>query len=286
MEQIKQGREVQIGEQSISNHTRICLIAGPCQLESRDQAFDIAGALQEHTKLRQMPFVFKASFDKANRTSSVTPRGPGLERALEIFSAIRRTLNVAVVTDAHEPWQCNLLAQAVDMIQIPALLCRQTDLLVAAAKTRLPVHVKKGQFLSPWEMQHVVQKIVDAGNEQVLVCERGTTFGYNLLVNDYRGLAIMRQSTGCPVIFDATHSVQRPGGLGDSSGGDRDFAPILARAAVAVGVAGIFAETHPNPDCAPSDGATMIRLPDVPMMLDDLLALDDAIKARMKQIST
>ena len=238
----------------------LALIAGPCQLESRAHALEMAGALKEIAARLGVGLVFKTSFDKANRTSGAGARGVGLEAALPIFAEIRETLGLPVITDVHEPAQCAIAAQAVDVLQIPAFLCRQTDLLVAAARTGRAVNVKKGQFLAPWDMKHVVAKLAEAGGADVLVTERGVSFGYNTLVSDMRALPIMARETGAPVIFDATHSVQQPGGQGASSGGQREFVGVLARAAVAVGVAGVFIETHEDPDHAPSDGPNMVPL--------------------------
>jgi len=255
----------------------LALIAGPCQLESRAHALEMAAALKEMAARREIGLVFKTSFDKANRTSSAGARGLGLEAALPIFAEIRETLGLPVLTDVHEPGQCAIAAQAVDVLQIPAFLCRQTDLLIAAARTGLAVNVKKGQFLAPWDMQHVVAKIANAGGADVLVTERGVSFGYNTLVSDMRALPILRQ-IGAPVIFDATHSVQQPGGQGAASGGQREFVPVLARAAVAVGVAGVFIETHENPDRAPSDGPNMVPLSEFEALVVDLQAYDALTK--------
>ena len=255
----------------------LALIAGPCQLESRAHALEMASALKEIAARREIGLVFKASFDKANRTSGAGARGLGLEAALPIFAEIRETLGLPVLTDVHEPGQCAIAAHAVDVLQIPAFLCRQTDLLIAAAHTGLAVNVKKGQFLAPWDMQHVVAKIASAGGADVLVTERGVSFGYNTLVSDMRALPILRQ-IGAPVIFDATHSVQQPGGQGAASGGQREFVPVLARAAVAVGVAGVFIETHEDPDRAPSDGPNMVPLGEFEALVADLQAYDALTK--------
>ena len=260
------------------NSLKLALIAGPCALESRDHAFDMAGALEELTRKLDIGFVFKSSFDKANRTSLTAQRGLGLDKALAIFADIREKLGVPVLTDVHEPAQCAPVAEAVDILQIPAFLCRQTDLLVAAAETGRVVNVKKGQFLAPWDMKNVVAKIAGAGNPNVLVTERGASFGYNTLVSDMRSLPIMAKTTGAPVIFDATHSVQQPGGRGASSGGEREFVPVLARAAVAVGVAGVFIETHRDPDKAPSDGPNMVPFGEMEGLLRRLLAFDALVK--------
>jgi 2-dehydro-3-deoxyphosphooctonate aldolase (KDO 8-P synthase) len=261
------------------NSLKLALIAGPCALESRDHAFDMAGALEELTRKLDIGFVFKSSFDKANRTSLTAQRGLGLDKALAIFADIREKLGVPVLTDVHEPAQCAPVAEAVDILQIPAFLCRQTDLLVAAAETGRVVNVKKGQFLAPWDMKNVVAKIAGAGNPNVLVTERGASFGYNTLVSDMRSLPIMAKTTGAPVIFDATHSVQQPGGRGASSGGEREFVPVLARAAVAVGVAGVFIETHRDPDKAPSDGPNMVPFGEMEGLLRRLLAFDALAKS-------
>ena len=261
------------------NALKLALIAGPCALESREHAFDMAGALKELARKLDIGFVFKSSFDKANRTSLAARRGVGLAKALAIFADIREGLGLPVLTDVHEPPQCAPVAEAVDILQIPAFLCRQTDLLVAAAKTGRVVNVKKGQFLAPWDMKNVVAKIAGAGNPNVLVTERGASFGYNTLVSDMRSLPIMAETTGAPVIFDATHSVQQPGGRGASSGGERQFVPVLARAAVAVGIAGVFIETHRDPDLAPSDGPNMVPLAEMEKLIRRLLALDAVTKA-------
>ena len=257
----------------------LSLIAGPCQLESRAHALEIASALKEIAARRQIGLVFKTSYDKANRTSGSAARGVGLEAALAVFAEIRETLQIPVLTDVHEAQQCALAAQAVDVLQIPAFLCRQTDLLVAAARTGRAVNVKKGQFLAPWDMKNVVAKLTQAGAGDVLVTERGVSFGYNTLVSDMRALPILAE-TGAPVIFDATHSVQQPGGLGGASGGQREFVPVLARAAVAVGVAGVFIETHPDPDRAPSDGPNMVPLRDFEALVAELQEFDALAKRR------
>jgi 2-dehydro-3-deoxyphosphooctonate aldolase (KDO 8-P synthase) len=255
----------------------LALIAGPCQLESRAHALEMAAALKEIAARRKIGLVFKTSYDKANRTSGAGARGLGLEAAAPIFAEIRETLGLPVLTDVHESAQCAIAAQAVDVLQIPAFLCRQTDLLIAAARTGRAVNVKKGQFLAPWDMQHVIAKIAAAGGADVLVTERGVSFGYNTLVSDMRALPILRQ-IGAPVIFDATHSVQQPGGQGAASGGQREFVAVLARAAVAVGVAGVFVETHENPDHAPSDGPNMVPLRDFEALLADLQDYDALTK--------
>jgi len=250
---------VAVGKVRFGNKLPLALIAGPCALESRAHALDMAAALKELTARLGIGFIYKTSFDKANRTSAKSARGLGLDKALAIFAELRHKLGVPVLTDVHEPEQCAAVAAAVDILQIPAFLCRQTDLLIAAAKTGRAINVKKGQFLAPWDMVNVVEKLTGAGNRNVLVTERGVSFGYNTLISDMRALPELAK-TGAPVIFDATHSVQQPGGQGTSSGGERDYVAVLARAAVAVGVAGVFIETHQNPDKAPSDGPNMIRL--------------------------
>ncbi len=272
-------RQVRIGNLDIGGDLPFTLIAGPCQLESRAHGLEMSAALKEITDKLGIGLIYKTSFDKANRTSIKTARGLGLEESLPIFAEIRETSGLPVLTDVHAPEQCAAVAGAVDVLQIPAFLCRQTDLVVAAAETGLALHIKKGQFLAPWDMKNVVSKAFEAGNENVLVCERGASFGYNTLISDMRALPIMAAQTGCPVVFDATHSVQQPGGQGASSGGQREFAPVLARAAIAIGVAGIFIETHEDPDNAPSDGPNMLHLKDVPAILETLVALDRIAKA-------
>lgn len=268
---------VKVGQLKIGNKQPLALIAGPCQLESKDHAYEICGALKQLTQSLGVPFIFKSSYDKANRTSIMGRRGLGMDKGLQILADIRKDFGVPVLTDVHERDQCEPVAQVVDVLQIPAFLCRQTDLLVAAAKTGKAVNVKKGQFLAPWDMENVAKKLSDSGNENIMLCERGASFGYNTLVSDMRSLPIMAK-TGYPVIYDATHSVQQPGGLGGSSGGDRTMVPVLARAAVAVGVAGVFMETHQNPDNAPSDGPNMVKLSDVPEILGVLVKLDKIAK--------
>jgi 2-dehydro-3-deoxyphosphooctonate aldolase (KDO 8-P synthase) len=260
-----------------SQGTAFSLIAGPCQMESRDHAMMIAERMKRITGDLGIGYVFKASFDKANRTSGGGARGMGMAQSLPVFAEIRESLGLPVLTDVHEPGQCAPVAEAVDVLQIPAFLCRQTDLLVAAAATGRVVNVKKGQFLAPWDMRNVIAKVTGAGNARVLATERGASFGYNTLVSDMRALPIMA-AMGAPVIFDATHSVQQPGGQGTSSGGQREFVPVLARAAVAVGVAGVFIETHPDPDHAPSDGPNMVPLRDFPRLIERLMAFDRLAK--------
>jgi len=269
---------VAVGSIRFGNKLPLALIAGPCALESRNHAFEMACALKDIADGLGIGLVYKTSFDKANRTSARSKRGIGLEQALPIFAEIRARLGVPVLTDVHETAQCEAVSQVVDILQIPAFLCRQTDLLTAAAKTGRVINVKKGQFLAPWDMANVVAKLTAAGNRDVLVTERGASFGYNMLVSDMRALPILERSTGAPVIFDATHSVQQPGGRGTSSGGEREFVSVLARAAVAVGVAGIFIETHQDPDQAPSDGPNMIPLKDMDGLLRRLIAFDRLAK--------
>ena len=256
----------------------LALIAGPCQMESRAHALETASALKEIAARREIGLVYKSSFDKANRTSASGARGVGLEAALKIFAEIRETLGLPVITDVHETIQCGPVAEVVDVLQIPAFLCRQTDLLIASARTGRAVNVKKGQFLAPWDMKNVVAKLDAAGAADVLVTERGASFGYNMLVTDMRSLPILARETGAPVIFDATHSVQQPGGQGTASGGEREFVPVLARAAVAVGVAGVFIETHPDPDHAPSDGPNMVPLKDFEALVAELQEFDRLAK--------
>jgi 2-dehydro-3-deoxyphosphooctonate aldolase (KDO 8-P synthase) len=268
---------VDVGGVRFGNGLPLSLIAGPCQLESRGHALEMAAALKEIAAKVGIGLIYKTSFDKANRTSASAARGIGLEAALPIFAEIRDTLKIPVLTDVHDAEQCAQAAQAVDVLQIPAFLCRQTDLLIAAAKTGKTVNVKKGQFLAPWDMKNVVAKLTGAGNRDVLVTERGVSFGYNTLVSDMRALPILKR-TGAPVIFDATHSVQQPGGQGTSSGGEREFVPVLARAAVAVGVAGVFIETHQDPDRAPSDGPNMMPLKEMEALLRSLVAFDRLAK--------
>ena len=268
---------VMVGNVAIGNERPLTLIAGPCAMESREHALETCAALQEIAREAGVGLVYKTSFDKANRTSSASPRGLGMAPALDVFAELRERLRAVVVTDVHEREQCAPVAEHVDLLQIPAFLCRQTDLLHAAAVTGKPVMVKKGQFLAPWDMQNVVDKLRGAGNAQVLVCERGTSFGYNRLVNDMRALPVLRE-TGCPVVFDATHSVQEPGGEGSRSGGRREFVPVLARAACAIGVAAVFMETHPDPDRAPSDGPNMVPMAGLPALLGTLVAFDRLAK--------
>lgn len=269
---------VSAGNVKFGNALPLAVIAGPCQLESRAHGLEVASALKEIAARLKIGLVYKTSFDKANRTSASGARGMGLEKALPIFAEIRETLGLPVLTDVHEIEQCASVAEAVDVLQIPAFLCRQTDLLLAAAATGKVVNVKKGQFLAPWDMANVVGKVTGGGNPNVMVTERGASFGYNTLVSDMRALPILARTTGAPVIFDATHSVQQPGGKGTSSGGEREFVPVLARAAVAVGVAGVFIETHPDPDNAPSDGPNMVPLKDFEALMKNLMAFDALAK--------
>lgn len=275
-----QQKSVSIQNLSFANDKPFGLIAGPCQMESREHAFDMCGALVEITKKLDIPFIYKTSFDKANRTSLAGKRGMGLDAALPVFADLKQEFGVPMLTDIHEREQCAEVAEVVDVLQIPAFLCRQTDLLIAAAQTGAVVNVKKGQFLAPWDMKNVAAKLADSGNERILLTERGASFGYNTLVVDMRSLAIMGQQTGYPVIMDATHAVQQPGGQGTSSGGQREFAPVIARAALAVGVAGLFMETHQDPDNAPSDGPNMIPLHEMAGLLEQFKALDSLIKSQ------
>ncbi len=273
-------RHVEIGELTLGNDRPLVLIAGPCVLESRAHALETSGALAEMAAKLGVGLIYKTSFDKANRTSLASERGLGLDEGLPILAEVRAASGLPVLTDVHAPEQCTPVAEAVDVLQIPAFLCRQTDLLVAAAETGKAVNVKKGQFLAPWDMRNVVDKIEASGNADVLVCERGASFGYNTLVSDMRSLPIMAAETGCPVVFDATHSVQQPGGRGTTTGGQRVFVPALARAAVAVGVAAVFMETHQDPDNAPSDGPNMVPLNELPGLVETLMALDRVVKDR------
>lgn len=275
---------VHVGSVEIGNHKKLSLIAGPCALESRAHALEMSQALKEIAGRAGVGLVYKTSFDKANRTSASSGRGIGLELALPIFAEIRGTVGVPVLTDVHERDQCAPVAEAVDVLQIPAMLSRQTDLLVAAARTGRVVNIKKGQFLAPWDMKNAIAKVTAAGNPNVLVTERGASFGYNTLVSDMRALPIMAKF-GAPVVFDATHSVQQPGGAGDRTGGDREMVPYLARAAVAVGVAAVFMEVHQDPDNAPSDGPNMVRLKDLPALLSELVELDKIAKRRLRAAS-
>ncbi|MHA6265005.1 3-deoxy-8-phosphooctulonate synthase [Arenibacterium sp. CAU 1754] len=276
-------KHVSVADLTIGNDRPLTVIAGPCQLESADHAQMIAGRMKEICAANGAQFVFKASYDKANRTSLSGKRGLGMEQGLAILSDIRKSLHVPVLTDVHNEAQCAPAAEAADILQIPAFLCRQTDMLLAAGNTGAAINVKKGQFLAPWEMPNIVEKIESTGNHRILLTERGTTFGYNTLVADMRSLPQMAK-TGYPVVMDATHSVQQPGGQGGSSGGQREFAPVMARAAVAIGVGAVFIETHQDPDNAPSDGPNMIRLDDMPKLIETLMALDGIAKANPVQL--
>jgi 2-dehydro-3-deoxyphosphooctonate aldolase (KDO 8-P synthase) len=268
---------VRVGAFAIGNDLPFVLIAGPCQIESRGHALEVAAALSEMSGATGVSIIYKSSFDKANRTSVAAARGIGIGDGLGILAEVRETTGLSTLTDVHSPEQCVIAAQAVDVLQIPAFLCRQTDLLLAAGETGKPINVKKGQFLAPWDMANVAAKIASTGNNSILLCERGASFGYNTLVSDFRALPIMAR-TGYPVVFDATHSVQQPGGQGASSGGEREFAPVLARAALAVGVAAVFIETHPDPDRAPSDGPNMIPLREMPALIARLKTFDELAK--------
>jgi 2-dehydro-3-deoxyphosphooctonate aldolase (KDO 8-P synthase) len=272
-------RHVEIGGLAVGNDLPLAIISGPCAMESRQHALDMAGALRDIGRRLGVGVIYKTSFDKANRTSIASPRGVGLEAALPVFDAVRKEIGLPVLTDVHAEEQCALVAPHVDVLQIPAFLSRQTDLLIAAARTGKAVNVKKGQFLAPWDMKNVVAKFDHVGNRNVMLCERGASFGYNTLVSDMRALPIMA-ATGCPVVFDATHSVQQPGGQGNASGGQREFVPVLARAAVAVGVAAVFMECHQDPDNAPSDGPNMVPLKDVEGLIGELMAYDRIAKTR------
>lgn len=270
-----------VGNVSLSNHAPFALISGPCQMESRDHAMMMAESLATIARDLAIPFIFKTSFDKANRSSVSAARGMGLDASLRVFEEVRTTFECPVLTDVHDASQCAVLAEVVDVLQIPAFLCRQTDLLLAAAATGRMVNVKKGQFLAPWDVTNIVKKLEHGGCDRILLTERGASFGYNTLVSDMRSLKIMADNTGYPVVFDATHSVQQPGGLGSASGGQREFVPILARAAVAVGVAAVFIESHQEPDCAPSDGPCMVPLHEMRALLSQLKALDNIIKSSL-----
>lgn len=272
-------RTVNVGPYSLSNVKPLTIIAGPCQLETREHALEMAGALKALGDKLNIGIIYKTSYDKANRTSVSGVRGIGLEDALPIFNEVRDVTGLPVLTDVHEAAHCVAVAEAVDVLQIPAFLCRQTDLLLAAGHTGKAINIKKGQFLAPWDMKNVVDKVMSTGNEAVTVTERGASFGYNTLVTDFRGLPTMKNMTGCPVVFDATHSVQQPGGQGSSSGGQREFAPVLARAAVSLGIAAVFMETHQDPDNAPSDGPNMIPINRLEGVLKDLIAFDTLAKS-------
>jgi 2-dehydro-3-deoxyphosphooctonate aldolase (KDO 8-P synthase) len=269
---------VKVGDLTIGNDLPFVLFAGPCAMESREHALEMSQALKEVTEKLGVRLIYKSSFDKANRTSGSSPRGIGLDAALPIFAEVKQTTGLAVLTDVHSPENCAAVADVIDVLQIPAFLCRQTDLLLAAAATGRAINVKKGQFLAPWDMANVATKITEAGNDKVMLCERGASFGYNTLVSDMRSLPIMAQ-TGHPVVFDATHSVQQPGGQGATTGGQREFVPVLARAAISIGVAAVFMEVHQDPDNAPSDGPNMVRLEQLPDILEQLVAFDRLGKA-------
>jgi 2-dehydro-3-deoxyphosphooctonate aldolase (KDO 8-P synthase) len=273
-------RRVQIGNVTFGNDLPLALIAGPCALESRAHAFEMAEALTGMAKTLGIGLIYKTSFDKANRTSISSARGIGMAKALPIMAELREKFGCPVLTDVHDAAQCAPVAEYVDVLQIPAFLCRQTDLLIAAGETGRAVHIKKGQFLAPWDMANVAAKVASTGNDRILLCERGASFGYNTLVSDMRALPVLRD-TGYPVVFDATHSVQQPGGKGTSSGGERQYVPVLARAAVAVGVAGVFIETHQDPDRAPSDGPNMIHLKNLPKLVEQLMAFDALAKSQV-----
>jgi 2-dehydro-3-deoxyphosphooctonate aldolase (KDO 8-P synthase) len=270
---------VRVGSLDIANDLPFTLIAGPCVLESREHGLEMSQALKEVAADKGIGLIYKSSFDKANRTSVSGVRGVGLANSLDIFSEIKETTGLPVLTDVHTEAHCAAAGEVVDVLQIPAFLSRQTDLLIAAAETGCAVNIKKGQFLAPWDMVHVVEKARSTGNPNLMVCERGASFGYNTLVSDMRSLAILAETTQCPVVFDATHSVQQPGGQGASSGGQREFVPLLARAAIAVGVAAVFMEVHQDPDSAPSDGPNMVRLAELPGLIDTLVAFDAVAKA-------
>ena len=268
---------VKISNFEVSNHNPFFLIAGPCSIESRNHAIDHAGKIKEICDSLKINFVYKSSFDKANRSSLLSIRGVGLEKGLDILSLVKETFNIPIITDVHESYQCKEVASIVDVIQIPAFLCRQTDLLISAAETQKVINIKKGQFLAPWDMANIVKKVTESGNNKILLTERGTSFGYNTLVSDMRSIPQMSQ-LGFPVIFDATHSVQQPGGLGLTSGGQREFVPILSRAAVSIGISGLFIEVHEDPDNAPSDGPNMLKLSELKDMLSTLIKIDNIIK--------
>jgi 2-dehydro-3-deoxyphosphooctonate aldolase (KDO 8-P synthase) len=276
-------RHVAVGDVTFGNDLPLVLIAGPCAIEGKEHALEMAGGLVEMARRLGIGLIYKSSFDKANRTSASSPRGVGMKEGLEILAEVRQHFGCPVLTDVHTEGQCARVGEVVDVLQIPAFLCRQTDLLAAAAATGRAIHVKKGQFLAPWDMKNVAAKLVDGGNDRVLLCERGASFGYNTLISDMRSLPIMSE-TGFPVVFDATHSVQQPGGQGTSSGGERRFVPALARAAVAVGVAGIFMETHQDPDNAPSDGPNMVPFDRLPSLVESLMEIDRVAKRRPAEV--
>ena len=279
-------RHVHVGDLALGNDLPLVLIAGPCALESRAHALEMSHALKEMADRLGIGLIYKTSYDKANRTAAESPRGLGVEKSLPILAEVRESVGCPVLTDVHAADQCSRVAEAVDVLQIPAFLCRQTDLLVAAAETGRAINIKKGQFLAPWDMKNVVAKVRGAGNDNALVCERGASFGYNTLVSDMRALPLMAAETGCPVVFDATHSVQQPGGQGATTGGQRQFVPVLARAAVAVGVAAVFMETHQDPDRAPSDGPNMVHLDRLPQLVETLMSIDRLAKAKPVDLET
>lgn len=270
-------KQISLNKFNVSNDLPFFLISGPCQLENRDHAMFMAEEIKKITDKLEINLVYKTSFDKANRTSLKSERGIGLDKSIKVFEEIKRNFNLPILTDVHSPEQCNQVKNVVDIIQIPAFLCRQTDLLVSAAKTNLIVNIKKGQFLAPWDMKNVIKKISDSNNDNILVTERGVSFGYNTLVSDMRSISILKKEQ-YPVIFDATHSVQQPGGKGDSSGGEREFIYDLSKAAIAVGVAGLFLEVHDDPDNAPSDGPNMLKLSDLENFLNNIKKIDDLVK--------
>jgi len=279
------GRHVRVGSLEIGNDLPLTLIAGPCAIESRQHGLEMGQALKEICGRRGIGFIYKSSFDKANRTSASSVRGVGMDAGLAILAEIGETYGVPVLTDVHTAEQCTVVGDVVDVLQIPAFLCRQTDLVLAAAATGKALNIKKGQFFAPWYMKNVAKKALDAGNDRVMVCERGVSFGYNTLVSDMRALPVLAAETGCPVVFDATHSVQQPGGQGETSGGQREFVPVLARAAVAVGVAAVFMETHQDPDKAPSDGPNMVPLGELEDLLETLQAFDRVAKTRPVELA-
>lgn len=276
-------KTIKLGNFTIANDQPLSLIAGPCQIESLDHALDMAGKIAEAAKAAGMNFIYKSSYDKANRSSFKTARGIGMDEGLKILAEVKKRYGCPVLTDVHGPEQCAPVAEVVDVLQIPAFLCRQTDLLLAAGATGKAINVKKGQFLAPWDMKNVAEKIASTGNSNIMLCERGASFGYNTLVSDMRSLPIMAQ-TGYPVVFDATHSVQQPGGQGTTSGGQREFVPVLARAAISIGVAAVFIETHQDPDHAPSDGPNMVRTSNLQSLLETLMAFDKLAKSNPVQL--
>jgi len=275
---VPEQKTITIDNLKIANHLPLTILAGPCAMESRDHALFMADAIRRLGEKHNTGMIYKSSFDKANRTSASSERGVGLEKAMSIFEDIKAETGLPVLTDVHTEDQCRIVGEVVDVLQIPAFLCRQTDLLLAAAKTGKVVNVKKGQFLAPWDMKNVIAKVRDGGNDRVMACERGASFGYNTLVSDMRSIVIMREECACPIVYDATHSVQQPGGQGTTSGGERRFVPVLARAAVSIGVAAVFMETHQDPDSAPSDGPNMVPLDEMDKLLNQLVAFDRLAK--------